>query len=97
MPKVLYAEFTARPGCADEVAANLAELAKDVRAEPGNVVFDCYQLADDPNKFLVYEVYADDDAFAAHISAPYGAPFNARLNELIVEPHSILTFLTPIA
>lgn len=96
MPKVLYAEFTAKPGCADEVATMLVGLAQNVRSEPGNVVFDGYRLESDPDKFFVYEVYADEDAFAAHISAPYGAPFNARLNELIVEPHSILTFLTPI-
>ena len=56
-----------------------------------------YSIGIDPDKFFVYEVYADEDAFAAHIAAPYGAPFNARLNELIVEPHSLLTFLTPIA
>lgn len=27
---------------------------------------------------------------------PYGRPFNDRLNDLIVEPHSMLTFLDPL-
>ncbi len=96
MTKVLYAEFTARPGSEDRVAELIAGLAADVRKEPGNIVFDASQVAGEPAKFFVYEVYADDDAFAAHIAAPYGAVFNAALNDLIVEPHSILTFLDPI-
>lgn len=97
MTKVLYAEFTARPGNADRVAELLAGLAANVHAEPGNIAFDAYRLADDPDKFFVYEVYADDDAFQAHIAAPYGRPFNDALNPLIVEDHSQLTFLTRIA
>ena len=97
MTKVLYAEFTALPGNADRVAELLAGLAADVRTEPGNVAFDAYQLADDETKFFVYEVYADEDAFRAHLAAPYGKPFNDALNPLIVEDHSQLTFLTSVA
>ncbi len=97
MPKVLYAEFTAHPGSEARVAELLAGLAADVRREPGNVVFDAYQVAGEPTRFFVYEVYADEDAFAAHIAAPYGAVFNTALNDLIVEPHSLLTFLEPVA
>lgn len=96
MTKVLYAEFTARPGEEGRVAELIAGLAKDVRQEPGNVVFNAHQERDDPTKFFVYEVYADEDAFQAHLAAPYGAPFNAQLNTLIVEDHSQLTFLDPI-
>jgi quinol monooxygenase YgiN len=96
MTKVLYAEFTAHPGQESRVAELLSGLAADVGREPGNVVFDAHQLADDPTKFFVYEVYADEDAFAAHLGAAYGATFNTALNELIVEPNSRLTFLDPI-
>lgn len=92
----LIAEFTARPGEAEAVDALLAGLARDVRAEPGNVAFDCYRRQDDASKFVVYEIYTDKAAFAAHISAEYGAVFNARLRQLIVEPNSVLTFLTPL-
>lgn len=93
----LYAEFTAKPGCADEVAALIAGLAEDVRTEPGNVVFEVYQEAEDPNRFFVFEVYRDEAAFQVHIAMPYGAVFNAKLNELIEEPNSQLTFLTPLS
>lgn len=96
-PITLIAEFTARPGQAETVAELLAGLAVDVRQEPGNVAFDCFRRLDGSAKFVVYEIYRDKPAFAAHISADYGAVFNARLRELIVEPNSVLTFLTPLA
>lgn len=95
-PVALIAEFTARPGEGDTVARLLAALAADVRREEGNVAFDCYRRADAPDRFVVHEIYRDRAAFAAHLAAPYGAVFNGRLNALILEPHSMLTFLTGI-
>lgn len=93
----LIAEFTARPGQGEVVAALLAGLAVNVRAEPGNIAFDCYRRLEDRDKFVVYEIYRDKAAFESHIGADYGAVFNARLRELIQEPNSMLTFLTPLA
>lgn len=92
-PTILHATFTARPGEGDRVAELLREFSVEVQAETGNVVFDATRLVDDPDRFFVYEVYRDHAAFQAHISAPAGVPFNAALQELIVEPSSQLTFL----
>lgn len=36
------------------------------RKEPGNVRFDVLQSNDDPTQFVLYEVYVDADAAAAH-------------------------------
>jgi quinol monooxygenase YgiN len=91
----LYAEFTARPETAEEVASILADFAALVREESGNLVFDCHRLRGQPTRFFVYEVYTDEKAFQDHLDAPYGAPFNVRLSTLIVEPSSILTMLAP--
>lgn len=48
-------------------------------------------------RFLVTETYRDAAAFAEHLAAPYGAPFNAALGPLIEEDGSQLTFLQPLA
>ncbi|WP_022868341.1 putative quinol monooxygenase [Schaalia vaccimaxillae] len=93
--KILYAQFTATQGNADEVASMLADLARNVHQEPGNIRFEPFQHEDDPHKFFVMEIYRDEEAFQAHMNMPYGKPFNDRLNELIVEPHSQLTFVEP--
>lgn len=90
----LYAEFTAKPGQEGIVADLIAGLADDVHREPGNEVFTVYRERDNPAKFFVFERYADDDAFAAHIGAPYGAVFDGKLGDLIEEDGSQLTFLT---
>ena len=95
--KVLFAEFTALPGQEETVAELLDRLADDVRREPGCIEFAPYRLSDEPSRFFVYEVYRDDDAFTAHINAPYGSEFNARLAPLIVEDGSQLTWLQPLS
>jgi len=90
---ILYATFTASAGNALAVAALLSDYAATVRKEPGNVLFEASCKADQPESFFVYEEYADEAAFQAHLNAPYGPSFNAALAPLIVEPQSLLTFL----
>jgi len=90
---ILYASFTARAGSAGAVAALLADYARTVRTEPGNVLFEATHHADAPEAFFVYEEYVDEAAFQAHLAAPYGATFNTALKPLIVEPEAQLVFL----
>jgi quinol monooxygenase YgiN len=102
----LVAEFTALPGCEEEVERLLLGLTEQVRAEPGCLDFTPHRVASSPavgveasgsapvgRRFVVTETYRDASAFAAHLAAPYGAPFNAALGPLIEEAGSQLTFL----
>lgn len=93
LPVILYATFTATAGNAAAVAVLLGDYAETVRKEPGNVLFEASCKAEEPESFFVYEKYVDEAAFQAHLSAPYGAPFNAALAPLIIEPQSLLTHL----
>ena len=96
MPKTLYAEFTVTPGNETRVAEMMRELTALVRQEPGNLVLDPYTEEANPNRYFVFEVYSDDDAFKTHISADYGASFNAELKNLIEGDASELTWLRPL-
>ncbi|MFI1213303.1 putative quinol monooxygenase [Streptomyces sp. NPDC020802] len=96
MKKTLLAEFTAREGTEDEVARLIGEYALKVREEEGNLAFDVYTKAAAPRAFWIFEVYRDEEAFQAHLNAPYGGPFNAVLVSLIEEDASVLTFLDPV-
>ncbi|MDR5691334.1 putative quinol monooxygenase [Agromyces indicus] len=103
----LVAEFTALPGCEDEVERLLRDLTIAVRAEPGCLVFDAYVLTDPPavaeadpawtavgTRFVVVEAYRNAAAFAEHLAQPHGAVFNAALGPLIAEANgSELRFL----
>ncbi|MEU5635193.1 antibiotic biosynthesis monooxygenase family protein [Streptomyces rishiriensis] len=96
MKKTLLAEFTAREGAQEEVARLIGEYALKVREEEGNLVFDVYTREAAPRAFWIFEMYRDEDAFTAHLNAPYGPPFNAALVPLIEEDASVLTFLNPL-
>ncbi|MFG2352788.1 putative quinol monooxygenase [Streptomyces sp. NPDC048521] len=97
MNTTLLAEFTAREGREDEVARLILDYAEKVREEDGNLAFDVYTKASHPRAYRIFEVYRDEDAFQAHLKAPYGGPFNAALAPLIEEDASVLTFLDPVS
>jgi quinol monooxygenase YgiN len=94
--RILYAEFTAKPGNEAAVADLVRGLTELVRQEPGNLVFAAHQKRRNPAEFFVYEEYVDGAAFKAHVAAGYGATFNATLTDLIEGDGSDLTFLTPL-
>jgi quinol monooxygenase YgiN len=96
MTKTLYAEFTVRPGSEERVAEMMRELTGMVRQEPGNQLFLPYTRETNPREYFVFEVYRDGDAFQEHITAEYGAKFNAELADHIEEDGSILTWLQPV-
>lgn len=97
MTKSLYAEFTAIAGCEQRVAELLTELTELVRAEPGNIAFVAFTLESHPSRFFVFEVYANDAAFDAHIKSAHSVMFNTQLAPLIEGTSSELTWLRPLA
>ncbi|QCE35519.1 antibiotic biosynthesis monooxygenase [Acetobacteraceae bacterium] len=94
--KSLYAQITALPGHADEVAKLLSDLAKEIRAERGCVSFMVFRLADDPNVFHIDETYYDEAAFQAHIATEHGRKFNEAIKPLVKGGKSELFFVTPV-
>ena len=90
--KTLFAEFTALPGHEERVAELMAGLTEKVRREPGNVAFLPFTREEHPRRWFVFEQYRDEAAFEAHITADYGAEFNAQLVHHIIEAGSQLTW-----
>lgn len=94
MTITLIATFQAKPGQRETVRALIDDFAEVVRSEPGNVLFEPSTRVDDDHAFVVYEQYLDDAAFADHLAAPAGGPFNEALKQHIVGDGSVLDFLT---
>lgn len=90
----LHATFTARADTLTQAQRLIRDYAKRVRDEPGNLEFSVYNERDNPHRFFVFERYANWAAFQHHLSAEYGADFNAELGPLIEEDASRLTFLS---
>jgi autoinducer 2-degrading protein len=54
--------------------------------EPGNLRFDVLRSADDPNRFLLYEWYATDEAARAHRETAHFAAWVAAVGDWLAEP-----------
>lgn len=66
-----------RPDKRDDWLAGIARYTADVRAEPGNLAFDCFESLDTPNQFSILESFADSDAGSAHVGTDHAKAFFA--------------------
>jgi (4S)-4-hydroxy-5-phosphonooxypentane-2,3-dione isomerase len=55
-----------KPDNREAFIAACLDNARNTVQEPGNLRFDVLQQADDPNRFMLYEVYRDDAGAKAH-------------------------------
>ena len=87
MPQVaLLSRFKAKPGKAEELIAAFGPVFEQAEREPGTLLYVLHRSTDDPELFWVCELYADDDAFAAHRGSDAMAAATPALAELIAEP-----------
>ena len=73
----LVVSVEVKPDRVDEFLAAMKIDAEGSRKEPGCRRFDVLRDSSDPNKFLFYEAYVDDAAFATHQTYPHFAPWKA--------------------
>jgi quinol monooxygenase YgiN len=70
----LVVQMEVRPDRRAEFLAGMsANAAASVRDEPGCLRFDVCSVAGDPDRFVLYELYTDAAAFAAHKASPHFA------------------------
>jgi quinol monooxygenase YgiN len=62
----LAATWQAKAGEAEAVADILRRMADAVKSEPGTLLFWPHRSPSDDRVFFLYELFADDAAFAAH-------------------------------
>lgn len=66
MAYVVSATWTAQPGHEDTVLDAIEKLTPDSRLEPGNRFYQAYQDPAEPRIFRLFEIYDDEEAYAAH-------------------------------
>lgn len=67
--------FDVKPDHADSWLEITRGFTEATRAEPGNLWFDWYRSAEQPNTFLLSEAFRDGDAPAEHVNSPHFADF----------------------
>ncbi|HEY4376023.1 MAG TPA: putative quinol monooxygenase [Acidimicrobiales bacterium] len=56
---------------ADEFPALMDDFVQATRAEPGNISFELFRSAEDPNLWAIVEVFKDADAGTAHVESDH--------------------------
>ena len=80
----LVVQMEARPEHREEFLAGISANAEAaVRDEPGCLRFDISSVDGDPNRFLLYELYTDAEAFAAHKASPHFAQWRTVAEQVV--------------
>jgi autoinducer 2-degrading protein len=80
----LVVQMEVRPGRREEFLAGMAANAEaSVRDEPGCLRFDVSAVDGDENRFVLYELYTDADAFAAHKASPHFARWRTVADQVL--------------
>lgn len=70
--------------------AGIAEYTANVRQEPGNIAFDCFESLDTPHQFSILESFADSDAGAAHVGTEHAKKFFAWFPSVLAATPKII-------
>ena len=81
-PVKIVAILTAKPGKADALKALMDGMVVASRAEPGNLRYDIWREKAEPNRLVLDELYASDEAVAAHRAAPHFQDYLAKIGDI---------------
>jgi len=82
-----------KPDEVDNFIAATRENARNSRLEPGVVRFDLLQAADDPQRFLLVEIYRNPEAVAAHKETGHYKTWRDTVADMMAEPRSSSKFV----
>ena len=75
-----------KPEHREEFIRQTLENARHTVQEPGNLRFDVIQRIDDPNRFMLYEVYRDEAGMEAHKQTAHYARWRDAVGPWMAEP-----------
>jgi autoinducer 2-degrading protein len=75
-----------KPEHVDSFVAATLENGRNTIREPGNLRFDILRQAEDPNRFLLYEVYRDEAGMTAHKETAHYAAWREAVEPWMAEP-----------
>jgi autoinducer 2-degrading protein len=81
-----FVTLTPKPGAAAELLERTIDVIRDVRAEPGCLASMVLRDPEDPDRVLLFEIYRDQAAIAAHKQAAHTIEKGPALQALLGEP-----------
>lgn len=86
MNLTIFARFHARADAVDEVAAAIAEVLPQSRAEPGCLDIEAYRSIQDPRLFHIHSLWIDEAAFELHAGLLHTVRFLEKVQPLTDHP-----------
>lgn len=91
----LVATITAKPEHAEALKSELLKLAKASQAEQGAMQYNIHQDNDNPNSFITYEVWENQELMEQHGQSEHFQNFVKVTKDMVDD--SVLTQMTRIA
>ena len=79
-----------KPDCVEAFRATSLENARNSIQEPGIARFDVLQQNDDPTRFILNEVYCNEEAPAAHKETEHYQIWRKTVEDMMAEPRQAL-------
>lgn len=83
---VVCVHIRVHPENRDQFVAESIENGRNTVREPGCLRFDVIQSLDDPNRFVLYEVYQDESGMKAHKETAHYTRWAAAVAPWMAEP-----------
>ena len=77
-----------KPENVEQFRGAILENQKGTVLEPGNIRFDVLQQADDPCRFMIYEVFESDEAVMMHKETPHYLKWRDTVQDFMAEPRT---------
>lgn len=89
---VVHVHVHVKPECIEAFREASVENARNSVQEPGVARFDVLQQSDDPSRFILVEVYRDEQAPAAHKATAHYAKWRDTVADMMAEPRASVKF-----
>jgi autoinducer 2-degrading protein len=86
---IVTAKVRMQEGKAEESLEAFRWMHPLVMKDPGAMLYSLQRSKSDPNEFLFYEKYEDDEAFAYHLSTDHFKTLSAKIDPLMAAPPEI--------
>ena len=83
---IVTAKVKLQEGKAEEFIEAVRVMQAKVLNDPGAIQYNLHRSTTDPNEFLFYERYEDEDAFDYHLSTDHLKALAAVIDPLMVVP-----------
>jgi quinol monooxygenase YgiN len=92
---VVIVKQPVRAKYADEWPSLVEEFTTSTRAEPGNISFDWYRSAEDPNLWILIEVFRDRESGDAHVRSDHFKAASEMMPRLLAAAPEIINVEVP--